>query len=166
MTSARGPAKKFSFKWTLKPGKRGPGEHIHPHETETFTIIKGVLRIWIEGVPRDYHPGETVAIPPGTRHRFLNPGKEPVLVDVWLDGPLMEDAFMPFVVAVGRGKKPTIGKFARWMVHIYKSPASVPTSRIGNAIGAVIVGICWLFGARAFPSPALGWDEETERLAA
>jgi quercetin dioxygenase-like cupin family protein len=165
-TSARGPSKRFSFQWTLKPGKRGPGQHVHPHETETFKIVKGVLRIWMNGVPRDYHAGDTVSVPPGTPHRFLNPGKEPVIVDVSLDGSELEDAFMPFVVAVGRGKKPGFRKFARWIVHLYKHPGSVPTSRIANGIGAVVAGICWLFGARRFPSPAVGWEDDHERLAA
>jgi quercetin dioxygenase-like cupin family protein len=165
-TSARGPTKRFGFQWTLKPGKRGPGEHVHPHETETFLIVKGVLRIWIEGVPRDYQAGETVAIPPGVRHRFLNPGKEPVVVDVTLDGTDMEDVFMPFVVHVGRGKKPTVRGFARWIVHMSKSTASVPTSRVARGIGAAIARVCWLFGARAYPIPAPAWEDDRVKAAA
>ncbi|HUS28513.1 MAG TPA: cupin domain-containing protein [Kofleriaceae bacterium] len=166
-TSARGPTKKFGFQWTLKAGKRGPGEHMHPLETETFSIVSGVLRIWIEGVPRDYHAGETVAIPPNTRHRFLNPGKEPVVVDVTLDGTEMEDVFMPFVTEVGRGKKPTMRGFVRWIVHMGQHPkASVPTSRIARGIGAAVVGLCRLFGARAYPCPAPAWEDERVKAAA
>jgi mannose-6-phosphate isomerase-like protein (cupin superfamily) len=166
-TSARGPTKKFGFQWTLKAGKRGPGEHVHPNENETFSIVSGVLRIWMKDEPRDYHAGETVTVPAGTRHRFLNPGKVPVVVDVTLDGTEMEDVFMPFCVAVGRGKKPSIGKFARWIVHMSKYPtASVPTSRVARGIGKAIVGICWLFGARAYPSPAPAWENEQAKAAA
>ena len=164
-TSARGPTKHFGFQWTLKPGKRGPGEHFHPRETETFTIVKGVLRIWIAGEPHDYHAGETVAIPPGVPHRFLNPGKEPVIVDVTLDGTEMEDAFMPFVVTVGRGRKPSLGKFARWIVHLSKSEASVPNSRIARGIGAALGRVVWLFGARGYPIPAAAWEDENRAAA-
>src|SRR5688500_10283434 len=57
LASSRGPGAHLEFRWTLAPGKRGPGEHYHPRETETFTVLSGSLRIWINGVPKDYAAG-------------------------------------------------------------------------------------------------------------
>ncbi len=96
----------FGFTWTLAPGKTGPGEHIHPHETESFRMVSGVLRVWIRGEVRDLHPGDEVAVPPGVPHRFLNPGKVPAVVEVTLDGALLEDQFVPIAV-LAAGKSDT-----------------------------------------------------------
>src|SRR5262245_8029449 len=98
-TSSRSADRLFRFVWTLAPGKRAPGVPVPEVETETFEIVSGVLCIWLGDVRHELHAGERLTVPPGTPHRFLNPGKEPAVVNVTLDGPRMEDTFVPCAVA-------------------------------------------------------------------
>jgi mannose-6-phosphate isomerase-like protein (cupin superfamily) len=147
---------KFRFVWTLGPGKRGPGEHLHPEETETFEIVSGVLRIWIGGVARDYRPGDVVAVEPGTPHRFLNPGAEPAVVNVSLDGSRLEDALVPLAVAC-EGRTPRAGDVARMFVGFGRFSPSVPTSRVGRAMLAALAAVLRMLGFKPY-DPVYGWD--------
>ena len=150
------PDRLYRFVWTLAPGKRGPGEHYHEDEMETFAIVSGTLRIWIEGVPRDYAPGDTVSIAPRVPHKFLNPGTVPVVVNVTLDGPKMEDAFVPLAVAT-HGRKATTGDLVRFLVVLADVWPSVPVARSEKAAMTLIVKLLKLFGVKRF-EPVLGWD--------
>ena len=158
-TSSRSGDGLFRFVWTLAPGKKGPGEHQHPHETESFEIVSGTLRIWIDGVPTDFGPGEKVAIPPGTTHSFLNPGTVPVVVNVHLDGPRMEDTFLP--CAVANAERETIGNLLRFMVTTPIHDASVATPGVAASIATAVVRMLQLFGVKPFP-PVYGWDGERQ----
>ena len=155
-TSARGVDGKFRFVWTLAPGKRGPGEHVHPREIEMFEIVSGTLRIWQNGVPRDCRAGEQVTVPPNTPHRFLNPEKVPCVANVTLDGPGLEDVFVP--AAVAAADKQSMGNILRFFATTGVGDGSVPTSAIAKPIGWVILGLLKLFGVKPFP-PVYGWDE-------
>jgi quercetin dioxygenase-like cupin family protein len=49
------------------------GEHVHPVSHERFTLVRGRLRVRIDG--RDHmleETGQSVLIPPGARHRWFN----------------------------------------------------------------------------------------------
>jgi mannose-6-phosphate isomerase-like protein (cupin superfamily) len=157
VASARtAPDQKFRFRWTLAPGKKGPGEHFHEHETETFEVISGTLRIWIAGEPRDLGPGASVAVPPKTPHRFLNPTDEPVVVAVSLDGTRMEDMFLPVSIAA-HGRKPRLRELAKMLVAIREYRPSTPNSRVARAVFAAMIGLFRLFGVKPYP-PVHGWD--------
>src|SRR4051812_641187 len=45
--------------------------HIHPHETETFYVVEGELRMHIEGEERTVAAGGFVSVPPGVRHAYM-----------------------------------------------------------------------------------------------
>src|SRR4051812_32912761 len=45
--------------------------HIHPHETETFYVVEGGLRMHIEGEERTVAAGGFVSVPPGVRHAYM-----------------------------------------------------------------------------------------------
>jgi len=149
---------KFRFVWTLAPGKRGPGEHFHQHETETFEIVSGVIRIWIANVPKDYHPGDVVAIPPGVPHRFLNAGSEPVVINVDLDGPRMEDLFAPMAVDT-HGRKGRFADIRRMIATLGVSPPSTPTSAAERGMLTAISAMFRWLGARPY-EPVHGWDAD------
>lgn len=162
--SARGSgAGKFHFQWQLAPGKKGPGLHVHETETETFTIVSGTLRIWVDGTPHDLEPGQTIAVPPNVPHRFLNPGREPVVVDVTLDGTKMEDQFIPIAVAAQRMSMPRV--LAKMMVHIVALEASMPTSRFERGFFKGLAGMLRLFGVRGF-DVVHDWEPAAETRAA
>lgn len=158
--SFRSEGKRFRFTWTLAPGKTGPGEHVHEQETESFRVLEGVLTIWIDGKRGDYGPGMEVAVPPGVRHRFKNFGKIPAVAEVSLDGPRMEDMFIPLAsLARNAGAKPVLPMrlIGQLMVQIREHRSSTPVSAGERAFMAGLARLAGLFGVKPLPI-VTGWD--------
>lgn len=149
-TSAKTGDGVFRFRWTLDGGKKGPPEHIHETESETFAVVSGTLRIWIDGTPRDIGPGQAVTVHPGVRHRFHNRGTEAVVVDVSLDGPKQEDALVPLAFRIS-GRKLKLSDFFVMMVHVAEVQASRPPSAVALGIMKGFASVFRLFGARPLP---------------
>ena len=59
------------------PPGSGPPRHIHAAEDETFVILTGTCKMWIEGTETTVGPGESVFIPRGTNHTFKVIGDAP-----------------------------------------------------------------------------------------
>lgn len=55
---------------STSPPESGPPRHIHHNEDETFVVLTGSCRVWIEGVEQIVHAGESVFIPRGKEHTF------------------------------------------------------------------------------------------------
>ena len=51
-----------------------PPMHLHPSQTETFTVLDGRLRTVVDGEERIYESGEQFVIPPGTPHQMTGDG--------------------------------------------------------------------------------------------
>ena len=51
-------------------------EHYHPVAEEIYYITHGAARIHIGGEEREVGVGDTIAIPPGTRHKLWNIGDD------------------------------------------------------------------------------------------
>lgn len=149
-TSAKTGDGVFRFRWTLAPGKKGPPEHVHDDEAETFSIVTGTLRIWIDGTPRDLGPGESVTVQPGARHRFLNPGSETVVVNVSLNGTRMENALVPLAIYANGRRKMTLRAFTVVMAHLNAEPGSQPASKVGRVL---MRGFTGMFRLVAKPLP-------------
>jgi quercetin dioxygenase-like cupin family protein len=47
-----------------------PPEHLHPRQTERFTILKGTMRTIIDGREQVYDAGATFEVPAGTPHKM------------------------------------------------------------------------------------------------
>ena len=62
---------------SLSPVGSGPPRHVHMLEDETFVMLTGLCRVWIEGEEFTKGPGETVFIPRGKEHTFQVIGDEP-----------------------------------------------------------------------------------------
>ena len=62
---------------SLSPVGSGPPRHVHENEDETFVMITGTCKVWIDGSERIAGPGESVFIPRGTNHTFKVVGNEP-----------------------------------------------------------------------------------------
>ncbi len=149
-TSAKTGDGVFRFRWSLAGGKKGPPEHIHETESETFAVVSGTLRIWLDGVPQDVGPGEAVTVRAGVRHRFHNRGTETVVVDVSLDGPLQEDVLVPLAHHIV-GRKMKLSDVFVMIVHAAEIQASTPPSRPARAAMNAMAGLFRLFGARSLP---------------
>ena len=65
-----------------RPGAAVVGEHLHPHSTETFTVIRGRLGMRIRGVDSEAGPGTRIEVPPDTPHDWWNIGAETAWVIV------------------------------------------------------------------------------------
>lgn len=150
-TSAKAGDGQFRFRWTLGGGKKGPPEHLHDGERETFTVVSGTLRIWTHGEPHELGPGDTLTVEPGVRHRFLNPGTEPVVVDVRLDGDRMEDTLVPLAYRLGGREKMRLADFFVMVVHDCEVQGSRPPSRLSQAVFRGLGRVIRLFGARPLP---------------
>ncbi len=59
------------------PAGSGPPRHVHANEDETFVMITGTCKVWIEGEEILAGPGESVFIPRGKNHTFKVVGDEP-----------------------------------------------------------------------------------------
>lgn len=58
------------------PSGASTQEHYHPNTEEIYYITHGQGRIRIEGETRDVKPGDSIAIPPGQKHKLWNTGAE------------------------------------------------------------------------------------------
>jgi mannose-6-phosphate isomerase-like protein (cupin superfamily) len=141
---------RFRFRWTLEAGRRGPPEHRHLAESETFTLRSGRLRVWIDDQPRDLERNVAVTAPVGSHHRFLNPGDEPAVVDVELDGQQLEDTLVP-MGAYFAGRPPTLAEVLRIMVHDRSVGATVQRSPLVSAAISLVAAAGRLAGLRRFP---------------
>lgn len=65
----------------LAPGG-GVGLHYHLAYTEHFEAVDGVLHLDLDGSPRELQSGQTASAPPGSSHRFYNPGHEKIVFRV------------------------------------------------------------------------------------
>ena len=52
------------------PAGSGPPRHVHQNEDETFVIVDGTCRFWLEGEEFTAGAGESVFIPRGKEHTF------------------------------------------------------------------------------------------------
>jgi quercetin dioxygenase-like cupin family protein len=59
------------------PGIGSP-VHAHNKESEHFLVLEGTLHVVLDGEPMDLHPGETVSLPRGVPHIWINRSDKPV----------------------------------------------------------------------------------------
>lgn len=59
----------------LEPHRSGPPAHIHPYQTEQFTVTSGTLGVVMDTEEQVFGPDETVVVPRGTAHTFWNAGE-------------------------------------------------------------------------------------------
>ncbi|MFY9265620.1 MAG: cupin domain-containing protein [Solirubrobacterales bacterium] len=64
------------------PGARVAGEHMHPAQTERFTIGSGELTVVRDGETSVLKPGESALIEPGVWHDWWNEGEVEAVVRV------------------------------------------------------------------------------------
>jgi quercetin dioxygenase-like cupin family protein len=64
------------FETFVEPGGSVAAAHVHPFQTETFTVLAGRLGVRRGREKLELGPGEVALIDPGTPHKFWNAGDE------------------------------------------------------------------------------------------
>jgi mannose-6-phosphate isomerase-like protein (cupin superfamily) len=85
-----------------QPGAAVAGEHIHPHSTEAFTVVRGTLDFRLDGVLRRAEPGTRIVIPPGTPHDWWNAGNDVTWVILEVDPGRRFEAMIRNLFGLGR----------------------------------------------------------------
>jgi mannose-6-phosphate isomerase-like protein (cupin superfamily) len=75
-----------------------PPAHVHPHQSERFSVRSGTIRVMIGEQERLLGAGEQALVPAGTPHRWWNDGPGDALVSVEMRPglhfeELLEEAF-------------------------------------------------------------------------
>jgi mannose-6-phosphate isomerase-like protein (cupin superfamily) len=64
------------FDTYVEPGGKVAAAHVHPYQTEIFSVIEGRLGVKRGREKLELDPGEVALIDPGTPHTFWNAGEE------------------------------------------------------------------------------------------
>jgi len=64
------------FDTYVEPGGSVAAAHVHPYQTEIFTVVEGRLGVKRGREKLELGPGEVALIDPGTPHKFWNAGDE------------------------------------------------------------------------------------------
>lgn len=65
----------------VAPYAAGPPEHFHEAFAETFTVKSGTMSILVNGEKRTLRAGESLTVPPMTRHKPFNETGETVVIE-------------------------------------------------------------------------------------
>ena len=87
-TSASTSGELFEVEATYESSSVEPIPHLHPAQDEHFEILRGSMRVRIEGDERDLAAGETLDVPRETVHSMWNNGSEPAVV-LWQTRPAL-----------------------------------------------------------------------------
>jgi mannose-6-phosphate isomerase-like protein (cupin superfamily) len=75
---------------TVSPGAETI-EHLHRASEEIYRFVSGSGRMLVGGEATEVKAGDTVLIPPGTRHRLVNPGPDPLVLLCCCSPPYSDD---------------------------------------------------------------------------
>jgi len=64
------------FDTYVEPGGSVASAHVHPYQTEIFTVVEGRLGLKRDGEKLELGPGDVVWIDPGIPHKFWNAGTQ------------------------------------------------------------------------------------------
>jgi mannose-6-phosphate isomerase-like protein (cupin superfamily) len=110
-TSAESGGQQLTFELFLGPGGKVPGGHIHPRQEETFSVLQGRMRFRLGLRVRYAGPGESVTVPSGTFHTFLNCGGGTAHVRVRSRPALRMEEVLGAAAELGRRRA---GGLSRW----------------------------------------------------
>jgi mannose-6-phosphate isomerase-like protein (cupin superfamily) len=64
------------FETFVEPGGAVAAAHVHPYQSETFTVLEGTLGMKRGRETLELGAGETAYVDPGVRHKFWNAGDD------------------------------------------------------------------------------------------
>lgn len=77
-----------------KAGAQGPPEHLHPIQTETFTIVSGTVGFKCNGQEKILTAGQSITAQKNEMHKFWTIGDEPSEMTVELRPALRSEFFL------------------------------------------------------------------------
>jgi len=75
-TAAESGGKVVRVETIVEPDGFVAAAHVHPAQTERFTMLEGTVEFHVGGNTVHASAGDEVVVPPGTPHRFRNTGEE------------------------------------------------------------------------------------------
>ena len=75
-TAAQTDGESVLVETILRPGGVVAAAHVHPHQSERFEVLAGLVGLRVGGEEVVAEPGEAVTVEPGTPHRFWNAGHD------------------------------------------------------------------------------------------
>jgi quercetin dioxygenase-like cupin family protein len=97
----------LAFDLTLRPGGAVPIPHVHPIQTERFTVTGGRVRFRVGLRTVVAGPGDVVEIPPGVVHGFANRGDGDASIRVEVRPALALEEMLAEVVAMAQAGRMT-----------------------------------------------------------
>jgi quercetin dioxygenase-like cupin family protein len=95
----------LEFELELSPDGHVPGAHVHPEQQERFHVLEGTMKFRLGMRTIVAGPGETVVVPAGRAHRFVNGGDGPARARVEVEPALdMEQLFETAVELAHEGR--------------------------------------------------------------
>jgi len=73
---------------TYRPGSALPIAHLHPSQSEHFSVLQGEMWCLVDGVETTLRAGDSIDIPAGSVHQMRNPGAESAVV-TWQTRPAL-----------------------------------------------------------------------------
>jgi quercetin dioxygenase-like cupin family protein len=101
-TAAQTGGRLLCFDLFLPPGGHVPAGHVHPEQTERFTIVSGQLQFRIGRRNLLAQAGVTIEIPAGTAHWFGNSGTEVAQARVEVEPALRMEELLERTEAMSR----------------------------------------------------------------
>jgi quercetin dioxygenase-like cupin family protein len=91
----------------VEPGGFVAAAHMHPYQTETFTVLVGTVAFEAGGKEIVAGPGETVVVEPGTAHKFRNAGDGEAVFRCKVEPALQFERLIETMFALARDGKTT-----------------------------------------------------------
>jgi mannose-6-phosphate isomerase-like protein (cupin superfamily) len=86
---------------TYRPGSALPPAHLHPNQSEHFSVLSGEMWCRVDGVETTVRAGETIDIPAGSVHQMRNPGTVDAVV-TWQTRPALRTGEFHQQIAAAR----------------------------------------------------------------
>jgi len=88
-----------------KAGAQGPPEHLHPKQTETFTIVSGTVGFKCNGQEKILTAGQSITAQKNEMHKFWTTGDTPSEITVELRPALRSEFFLETWYSLARKGK-------------------------------------------------------------
>src|SRR3954453_912038 len=93
---------RLAFDFALREGGKVPIPHVHPIQTETFSVRAGRVKFRIGRRPVIAEPGDVIEVAPGVAHSFANAGEGEARMQVEVTPALALHEMFAEVVALAQ----------------------------------------------------------------